>query len=80
MHKHKIDMKNEIYVIDVGGDIGESTRNEIRHSKSKGILVKYLKEYYGPTEDRENAATHEDDVGQHKLYGRRAWGQARHIV
>lgn len=42
MHKRKIDMADEIFVINVGGYIGESTRNEIAYAKSQGIVVRYL--------------------------------------
>lgn len=42
MHKRKIDMADEIFVINVDGYIGESTRNEIAYAKSQGIGVKYL--------------------------------------
>ena len=42
MHKRKIDMADEIFVINVGGYIGESTRSEIAYAKSQGIAVKYL--------------------------------------
>ena len=42
MHKRKIDMADEIFVINVGGYIGESTRNEITYAKSQGIGVRYL--------------------------------------
>jgi len=42
MHKCKIDMADEIFVINVGGYIGESTRSEIEYAKSKGKIVKYL--------------------------------------
>ena len=42
MHKRKIDMADEIFVINVGGYIGESTRNEIAYAKSQGIAVWYL--------------------------------------
>ena len=42
MHKRKIDMADEIFVINVGGYIGESTRGEIAYAESKGIVVKYL--------------------------------------
>ena len=42
MHKRKIDMADEIFVINVGGYIGESTRNEIAYAKSQGICVRYL--------------------------------------
>lgn len=44
MHMRKIDMADEIYVVNVGGYIGESTRNEIAYARSKGIGVRYLEE------------------------------------
>lgn len=42
MHRQKIDMSNEIYVINVGGYIGESTRSEIEYAKSNGKKISYL--------------------------------------
>lgn len=42
MHKRKIDIADEIFVIKVGGYIGESTRNEIAYAESQGIGVRYL--------------------------------------
>ena len=42
MHKRKIDMADEIFVINVGGYIGESTRSEIEYTKSQGIIVRFL--------------------------------------
>lgn len=42
MHKRKIDMADAIYVINVGGYIGESTRSEIEYAKSHGKEVFYL--------------------------------------
>ena len=42
MHKRKIDMADEIYVINVGGYIGESTKSEIEYAKSTGKKVNYL--------------------------------------
>ena len=42
MHKRKIDMADEIYVINVGGYIGESTRSEIEYAKTTGKKVNYL--------------------------------------
>ena len=42
MHKRKIDMADEIYVINVGGYIGESTRSEIEYARANGKAVKYL--------------------------------------
>ena len=42
MHKSKIDMADEIYVINVGGYIGESTRSEIEYAKKNGKGIRYL--------------------------------------
>ena len=44
MHKRKIDMADEIFVINVGGYIGSSTRSEIEYAKSTGKLVRYLED------------------------------------
>ena len=42
MHKRKIDMADEIYVINVGGYIGTSTRSEIEYAKATGKGIRYL--------------------------------------
>lgn len=42
MHKRKIDMADEIFVINVGGYIGESTRGEIEYAIRHGKPVNYL--------------------------------------
>lgn len=42
MHKRKIDMADSIYVINVGGYIGDSTRSEIEYAKAHGKQVFYL--------------------------------------
>ena len=44
MHKRKIDMADEIYVINVGGYIGESTQSEIEYAKATGKAVRYLEQ------------------------------------
>ena len=44
MHKRKIDMADEIFVINVGGYIGSSTRSEIEYANSTGKAVRYLEE------------------------------------
>lgn len=48
MHKRKIDMSDEIFVINVGGYIGESTKSEIEYAKVHGKVVRYLEaqEYF----------------------------------
>ena len=42
MHKRKIDMADEIFVINVGGYIGASTRSEIEYAKAAGKAIRYL--------------------------------------
>lgn len=44
MHKRKIDMADEIFVINVGGYIGSSTRSEIAYAQATGKPVRYLEE------------------------------------
>ena len=44
MHKRKIDMADSIYVINVSGYIGASTRSEIEYALKNGKKVKYLEE------------------------------------
>lgn len=42
MHKRKIDMADRIYVINVNGYIGSSTRSEIEYARKKGKQVLFL--------------------------------------
>lgn len=42
MHKEKISMSDEIFVINVGGYIGTSTRSEIDYAILNGKAVRYL--------------------------------------
>ena len=42
IHKRKIDMADEIFVINVDGYIGESTRSEIEYAKQNGKVINYL--------------------------------------
>lgn len=42
MHKRKIDMADEVFIIDVDKYIGSSTRSEIEYAESLGKPVHYL--------------------------------------
>ncbi|MGC1391941.1 MAG: hypothetical protein WA816_12970 [Bacteroidales bacterium] len=42
MHKRKIDLADEIFVINVGGYIGSSTSSEIDYALKTSKIVKYL--------------------------------------
>ena len=44
MHLRKIALADEIFVINVGGYIGESTRSEIAYAEKTGKKVRYLEE------------------------------------
>lgn len=43
-HFAKIDLSDEIYVINVGGYIGNSTRREIEYAKETGKIVRFLED------------------------------------
>ena len=42
MHLRKIDLADEIFDINVGGYIGESTRREIEYAENTGKKINYL--------------------------------------
>ena len=42
LHKRKIDLADEVFVLNVGGYIGESTRSEIDYAKSLKMPIRYL--------------------------------------
>ena len=42
MHKRKIDMADSIFVINVGGYIGDSTKSEIEYAKAHGKEIRFL--------------------------------------
>jgi len=44
MHKRKIDLSDEIFVINVDGYIGNSTKSEIEYAKKTGKKVLYLEQ------------------------------------
>jgi len=44
LHKRKIDLADEIYVLNVGGYIGSSTRGEIAYAEALGRPIRYLED------------------------------------
>jgi hypothetical protein len=42
LHKRKIDLADEVLVLNVGGYIGESTRSEIEYARKYGKQIRYL--------------------------------------
>ena len=54
VHFQKIRMADEVYIVDPGGCVGESTRREIAYAESLGKPVRYL--------SRERSARTRDDL------------------
>jgi len=46
LHKRKIDLCDWVWVLDVGGYIGDSTRSEIAYAKKLGRPIRYLSEQF----------------------------------
>ena len=42
IHLQRIEMADEILVVNVGGYVGETTRREIDHARSRGLAVSFL--------------------------------------
>jgi hypothetical protein len=47
LHKRKIDLADQVFVINFGGYVGESTRSEIAYAESIGRPVTYLEHVPG---------------------------------
>lgn len=42
LHLRKIDLADEVLILNVGGYVGESTKNEIDYARAKGKPLRYL--------------------------------------
>jgi hypothetical protein len=42
LHKRKIDLADEVFILNVGNYVGKSTRNEIKYAEFWGKPVRYL--------------------------------------
>jgi nucleoside 2-deoxyribosyltransferase len=42
LHLRKIDLADEVLILNVGGYIGESTRRELGYARAKGKAIRYL--------------------------------------
>jgi len=42
LHLRKIDLADEVFILNVGGYIGKSTRNELNYAKEKGKRIRFL--------------------------------------
>lgn len=62
MHKRKIDMADEIFVINKNGYIGSNTRSEIEYAIQKGKKVNYLE----PVITKEHVEQLREDIKKKK--------------
>ena len=44
LHKRKIDLADEVLILNVGGYIGRSTRSELGYAQSHSKVIRYLEE------------------------------------
>ncbi len=42
LHKHKIELADEVLILNVNGYVGNSTRSEIEHAKALGKPIRWL--------------------------------------
>ncbi len=42
VHKRKIDLSDEVLILNVGGYIGESTRSELEYAHEQGKVLRFL--------------------------------------
>lgn len=42
LHKKKIDLSDEVLILNVGGYVGESTRSEWQHAGETGKVIRFL--------------------------------------
>ena len=59
LHKRKIDLADEVLILNVGGYIGQSTRSELEYAQALGKPVRYLEQNAKLTDEEERAK----DVG-----------------
>lgn len=55
LHKRKIDIADEVLILNVGGYIGESTQSEWQYAVAHGKRVRWLEPALAPKEDVANA-------------------------
>ncbi len=51
LHLRKIDLCDEIYVVDPGGYIGTSTKNELEYARKQGKPIRYMVPVHLPAEE-----------------------------
>ena len=44
VHMRKIDLADEVFILNVGGYVGESTSSEMAYAKEQGKIIRWLEE------------------------------------
>jgi hypothetical protein len=52
LHLKKVELADEILVLNIGGYVGDSTRKEIEYAKSEGKRVRYLSDEVSETKEQ----------------------------
>jgi hypothetical protein len=60
LHLRKIDLADEIFVLNVGGYVGDSTANEIAYVLSQGKIIRWIE----PTNGEKTLQTRSHEFGQ----------------
>lgn len=67
LHKRKIDLADTIFVLNVNGYIGESTRSEIEYAMYKGKTIKYLEKLTITPEDLPDIKLSKENIVEWKV-------------
>lgn len=51
LHLRKIDLADEVYIVNVGGYMGESTRNELAYAQAHGKTIRYFQPEFATDEE-----------------------------
>ena len=68
LHKRKIDLSNEVLIINVDGYIGESTQSELDYAKKLGKKIRYLEPAEEPLKVGDDIIGIEYNAHEEKLY------------
>jgi hypothetical protein len=76
LHKKKIDLADRVYILNVGGYIGESTRSELEYARKCKKRISWLEEIGAPNlRDPDSPCTSFEPIGT--IYGDRCNGDCK---
>lgn len=66
LHKRKIDLADGVYVLNVGGYVGDSTRSEVLYAHNRGKTVRWLEPFNAPPDLAHIGDSLSDGPGVHR--------------